>query len=406
MRLFLLAAAAASALALVPAAAAAQDTPWSGPAAIRAADRADDPMLSGMLAAYEMRDDEAITRLTRYLAGAPEDAKARRAARSTLAAVHLRNGAYAESAALLEAALPEFEPGSSERRGVEQTLAVARALAGAAPQRRGALTPGAVNFTRDLAGLPRVPLTLNGQTREYVFDTGANLSVVTESQAAELGLEMLGQTAGVGSITQDSAPARIGVARRLTIGNLEFENVVFLVMPDASLSFANGAYVIPGILGFPVISRMERVSVADGQVAWSPSAGPVADRDLYVDGLTPRVYGHVAGGPAAPFALDTGANQTSLRPAALEDRPDLAGAAVAHAHSVGSAGGERQVEARRLPSVALRFDGVEVTLSNVAVADEKAGGDDLHGRLGQDLLSRGYVIDFPAGDFALMGDAP
>ena len=177
-------------------------------------------------------------------------------------------------------------------------------------------------------------------------------------------------------------------------------------MADASLSFANGAYVIPGILGFPVISRMERVSVADGQVAWSPSAGPVADRDLYVDGLTPRVYGHVAGGPAAPFALDTGANQTSLRPAALEDRPDLAGAAVAHAHSVGSAGGERQVEARRLPSVALRFDGVEVTLSNVTVADEKAGGDDLHGRLGQDLLSRGYVIDFPAGDFALMGDAP
>ena len=112
MRLFLLAAAAASALALVPVAAAAQDTPWSGPAAIRAADRADDPMLSGMLAAYEMRDDEAITRLTRYLAGAPEDAEARRAARSTLAAVHLRNGAYAESA---DSSKPPFLSSSPDR---------------------------------------------------------------------------------------------------------------------------------------------------------------------------------------------------------------------------------------------------------------------------------------------------
>ena len=405
MRLILLAAA-ASVAALLPAAAIAQSSPWSGPAAIRAAGRADDPMLSGMLAAYEMRDDEAVARLTAFLSGGPSDAQARRAARSTLAAVHLRTGAYAEAAALLEVALPEFEAASPERRGVEQTLAVARALAGAPPQRRASLTPGAVTFVRDMAGLPRVPLTINGQTREYVFDTGANLSVVTETQAAELGLEMLGQTAGVGSITQDAAPAQIALARSLTIGDLEFENVVFLVMPDASLSFANGAYVIPGILGFPVISRMERVSVADGQVAWAPSAGPVADRDLYVDGLTPRVYGHVAGGPAAPFALDTGANLTSLRPAALVDRPELAGAAVAQTHSVGSAGGVRQVEAQRLPTVGLRFDSVEITLSNVAVAGEMSGGDDLHGRLGQDVLSRGYVIDFPAGDFALLTEAP
>ena len=399
-----LVAAAATALTLLAGAAFAQNSPWAGPAAIRAADRSDDPMLAGMLAAYEMRDQEAAARLTRYLAGNPEDVQARRAARSTLAAVHLRNGAYAEAAALLEAAAPEFESGSSERRGVEQTLAVARALAGAEPQRRGSLTPGSVTFTRDLAGLPRVPLTINGHAREYVFDTGANLSVVTETQAAELGLEMLGQTAGVGSITQDAAAAQIGLARRLTIGDLEFENVVFLIMPDASLSFANGAYVIPGILGFPVISAMERVSVADGRVAWAPSAGPVAERDLYVDGLTPRVYGHVAGGPAAPFALDSGANLTSLRPAALADRPDLAGSAVAQSHSVGSAGGVRQVEAQRLPTVALRFDAVEVTLSNVAVAGEMSGGDDLHGRLGQDVLSRGYVMDFPAGDFALNPD--
>jgi len=401
MRKTLFAAAAAAALILAAGAASAQDSLWSDPAAIRAAGRADDPMLSGMLAAYELRNAEAVDRLTRFLAGDPADTLARRTARSALAAVHLRNGAYAEAAALLEMAVPEFGEGSSERQGVEQTLAVARALAGAEPQRRGPFTPGSVVFTRDLAGLPRVPLTINGQDREYVFDTGANLSVVTETQAAELGLEILGETAGVGSITQDAAAARIGLARQLVIGDLAFENVVFLVMPDASLSFANGAYEIPGILGFPVISAMERVTVADGRVSWAPSAGPAAERDLYVDGLTPRVYGHIAGGPAAPFALDTGANTTSLRPAALEGRPDLAEGAVAQTHSVGSAGGVREVEARRLPSVSLRFDDVEVTLSNVAVAGEMSGGDDLHGRLGQDVLSRGYVIDFPGGDFAL-----
>ena len=403
MRAILVAAAVASALTSAAGDAVAQAAPWSDPPAIRALNRPDDPMLAGMLAAYEMRDDEAANRLGRYLASGSGDAEALRAARSTLAAVHLRNGAYADAAALLESALTDFDAGTPERLGIEQTLAVARALAGAEPQRRGALTQGSVASTRDLAGLPRVPLTINGQTREYVFDTGANLSVVTESQAAELGLEMLGQTAGVGSITQDTTPAHLGLARRLTIGNLDFENVVFLVMPDASLSFANGAYVIPGILGFPVISRMERVTVADGSVAWEPSAGPAAERDLYVDGLAPRVYGHIADGPAAPFALDTGANLSSLRPIVLEARP-LAAAAAAEVQSVGSAGGMRQVEGHRLPSVTLRFDAVSVTLTNIAVAGEKAGGDDIHGRLGQDILSRGYVMDFPGGDFALASD--
>lgn len=398
-------AAAAAAGLLLATAATAQEAGWSDPAAIRASGQAAEPLPAGLLAAYEMRDAEAVDHLGRFLATSPTDVEARRTAMSTLAVVHLRNGAYAEAATLLESALADFAPESAERRGVEQTLAVARALVGAPPQTRAPLTPGSVVYTRDLAGLPRVPLTINGQVREYVFDTGANLSVVTETQARELGLEMRGQTAGVGSITQEVAPAHIGVARTLTIGDLQFHDVVFLVMPDASLSFANGAYVIPGILGFPVISRLERVAVAAGRVAWAPSAGPAADRDLFVFGLTPRVYGHVAGGPPVPFALDTGANQTSLRPVALETRPDLADGAVARTRTVGSAGGTQQVEGRRLSSLTLRFDAVEVTLSGVDVAEESSGGDDVHGRLGQDVLSRGYVIDFPGGDFALMADA-
>lgn len=381
--------------------AAAQDAVLSDPLALRAPGRADDALPGGMLAAYEMRDGDAVVLLGRYLAGNPTEVLARRAAQTTLAVVHLRNGAYAEAAALLEAALADFPPDSDARRGIEQTLAVARTLVGAEPQVRASLTEGAVAFTRDLAGLPRVPLIINGQAREYVFDTGANLSVVMESEAAELGLEILGETAGVRSITETAAPARLALARTLTIGDLEFRNVVFLVMPDAGLTFAGGAYVIPGILGFPVISRMERVTVADGRVSWAPSAGPAAERDLFIDGLTPRVYGHVAGGPAVPFALDTGANQTSLRPVALDARPDLAAVAVAGTRAVGSAGGTRQVESRRLPSLTLRFDTVEVTLSGVDVAEESAGGEDVHGRLGQDVLSLGYVIDFPGGDFAL-----
>lgn len=391
-----------AAAALAPVAAA-QDSTWSDPAAVRRELlMREDTMLAGMLAAYEMRDADAAAHLEAFLNSESEDGAARQAARGTLAMVQLRQGRYAEAAATLEAALAMFEGSDAARLGLEQTYGVARALSTAEPQTRGDLQPGSLTFDRDMAGLPRVPLTINGQAREYVFDTGANFSVVTESQAEELGLRMLGASAGIGSVTQDTTAAHLAVADTLTIGNLTFANVVFLVMPDSSLSFAGGLYRIPGILGFPVISQMERISVAEDTLSWGPSQGPVIERDLFVDGLTPRVYGRIEEGPPVQFALDTGANRTGLRPIVLEEQPQLADGGEAREERVGGAGGVRTVTAQVVPVVVLHFDATSVVLEDVSVAEESAGGDDIHGRLGQDVLRRGYVMDFPAGDFALM----
>lgn len=381
----------------------AQPTPWSDPATIRRElVMRDDLMLSGMLAAYELRDADAAQALEIYLASGGDNPEARQAARGALAMVQLRQGRYAEAVATLDGALATFDGPNDVRLGLAQTRGVAVALSGAEPQARTAFAAGSVNFERDMAGLPRVPLTINGQAREYVFDTGANFSVVTESQASELGLRMLGASAGIGSVTQDTTAAHLAVADTLTLGNLTFENVAFLVVPDSSLSFAGGVYRIPGILGFPVISQMERISVSGDTLAWAESQGPVIERDLFVDGLTPRVYGHVGDGPAVQFALDSGANRTGLRPVVLVEQPALAEGSRERTERVGSAGGVAEVEATQIPRVSLRFDGVVVELENVSVAEEAAGGDDIHGRLGQDVLRRGFVMDFPAGDFALM----
>ena len=396
---------ASAAVATSVSSAAAQESRWSDPAAIRRElVLRDDLMLTGMLAAYELRDADAARALEVYLASGQDDRAARQAARGTLAMVMLRQGRYDEAVATLDALLSTFDGTQDARLGLEQTRGVALALRGAQPQSRRDYASGSVEFDRDMAGLPRVPLTINGQAREYVFDTGANFSVVTESQAVELGLRMLGQSAGIGSVTQDTTAAHLALAETLTIGNLTFENVVFLVLPDSSLSFAGGVYRIPGILGFPVISQMERISVSEDTLSWAPTQGPVIERDLFVDGLTPRVYGHIGEGPAVQFALDTGANRTGLRPIVLREQPSLAEGSRERTERVGGAGGVVEVEATQIPRVVLRFDDQAVELENVSVADESSGGEDIHGRLGQDVLRRGYVMDFPAGDFALVAD--
>ena len=167
-------AAAAAALLLTAASAGAQEAVWSDPVAVRQAlGQGDDPLLAGLLAAFELRDEAATEALSTFLSRDGGDPEAREAASTALALVHLRTGRYADAAALLEGVLARFEGSADRRRGLEQTLGVARALAAAPAQRRGPFGAGSTPFSRDMAGLPRVPVTINGQTREYVFDTGA-----------------------------------------------------------------------------------------------------------------------------------------------------------------------------------------------------------------------------------------
>ncbi len=396
-----------------PTAAAAEDRRdalWSDPAALRTAlaARGDDPLLGGLLAAFETRDAAATAMLGSYLASAADDPAAALAARTALGMVLLRSGSYRDAAVMFEAARTSPGLSAERQRDLQQTHAVASALENAAPQVRANFAVGSVPVTRDKAGLARVPVTINGTARALVFDTGANFSVVMESEAKVLGIRIIGNTAGIGSVTQTSTPSKIGLADRLTIGGVTFANAVFLVLPDASLTFAGGAYTIPGIVGYPVIAQLERVSVgrdAAGteQVAWQASAGTRGTRDLYVNGLTPNFLVRVADGPLALFALDTGANHSSFRPALLIAQPDLGKDARDATARIGSAGGVVNVKTRQIPTVRLRADEVEVRLTDIAVSDE-ADTDDvtIKGRLGQDVLGGGYIVDFPAGDFALI----
>src|SRR5690606_2187682 len=107
---------------------------------------------------------------------------------------------------------------------------------------------------KDLAGLSRIPVRLNSLPQMVIFDTGANFSVITDSLAIKAGIEIIGEPFEVEAITGGKVASRIGIADSLQLGNSLLNNVVFLVFPEASLSFPEANYTIDAILGFPVIN--------------------------------------------------------------------------------------------------------------------------------------------------------
>ena len=106
-----------------------------------------------------------------------------------------------------------------------------------------------------------VPVSINGQPATYVFDSGAWLSVMTESEATRLGLEIRQGAGTLGDPSGKGVAVRTAVARDVRIGAMRMQNVSFAVLanegPWSSLPPAKEAFS-----GF-------RSGFAIGHVRWS-----------------------------------------------------------------------------------------------------------------------------------------
>ena len=156
------------------------------------------------------------------------------------------------------------------------------------------------------------PVTVNGIQEEFIFDTGANLSTITESQAIKMQLKLIDQSVAIASSTQNVVQSKLAVADSLFIGDILFENVVFIVMPDAQLTFPEINYAIKGIIGFPVMDQMGEVHLLkNGNIFIPKEVAKKQEQNMFFEGLTPVVKLHSKKNTLL-FTFDTGARSSEL----------------------------------------------------------------------------------------------
>lgn len=350
----------------------------------------------GVLASFRMQDDDALA----YLAAAASGdltPPLRRHAWMTIAAVRMRQGRFADAAAAIRAAR-QAAPGSGEEDAkAARGLQTAELLAGVSPMRAQIAAAGETPLRHDRAGLPRVRVTINGQEQEIVLDTGASLSLLTESAARRLGLRMLEGETSVRAAGDLYATARIGIAETLEIAGGSFSDVVFIVVPDGALVFAGGLYRIPGLIGFPILSRLGRIEFRGDQLRHRRSSRELAqDSNLLVSGSRPYALLGANGHPVR-MLVDTGARRSTLTELATTEFPALLEGARRRDVRVRGAGGSRTYDgAAVIPRLAVNVGARVVTLENVRVVGD--GDQHRYGIIGQDVLRAGcgFAIDFDA----------
>lgn len=348
------------------------------------------------------RPDEAIPELRRFLASpeGAEDPRRRQTAYELLGDAYVRTFRYGEAAEVYAALAADAATDSTGRENAANVRGLWGALAGTPAQTVEVPGPVRIPTTRDRANLVNVAVRAGGQTVDFVWDTGANLSTITESTAAQMGVRVLDSTVNVGSSTGAMTRAHVGVAPELRIGGATVRNAAFLVFPDSALAFPQIGYQIRGIIGFPVIAGFGATTVLrNGELVLGDTAGgDPGEQNLCMRGLMPIVAAEHAG-ERLHFGFDTGAQSTALYMpfhAARREQVEAGGAPTTV--QTGGAGGMRDVRAYSLSPLVLRIGGREATIPQVRVYVEPTTDDSdrLYGNIGQDVIRQfeAMTMDF------------
>ena len=261
-----------------------------------------------------------------------------------------------------------------------------RALAGIAPQTMIATGPSDVPITGG-----HIPMVINDSARNYVFDTGANLSTIMRSEATALGLHIIPTGLDVGSSTSVRVTADLGIADSLRIDAMHFHDVVFLVLDDALLTFPDG-FRIPGIIGFPVIEQMGEVRMRRTSLV-VPATPPLrAEHNLLLDELTLLTLARWEGRPML-CRLDTGAGRTQVyEPFYRRYRTAIVAASDTATRKMGGAGGVVRTPVRVVKDARLATGDTVATLKTIDVLVHSIARDEtenyLDCNLGHDVFDQ------------------
>ncbi len=311
-------------------------------------------------------------------------------------AVKLYN--YKEAKNTIKTILSDYKNylNSEEIADYENSLKIWTALENIPAQKVDIKEKTSIKMEKDIAGLNTLKVSANKDSLNFIFDTGANLSTTSQLVAKLLNMEIIPVNIEVGTITGTKVIAQLAVCSKLTMGNIDMYNVVFLVLPDETLSFPKSNYKIYGILGFPIIEALHEIRITqDGNFIVPREQSDFSFSgisNMAMKGLTPLIYIN-----NKHFTFDTGADQTMFYHVFYqENKNDIDENYQPEKINFGGAGGKKEFDGYII-DYTLNIGGKQVKLEKISLLKEKIKeSETVYGNIGQDLIQKfdTMIIDF------------
>lgn len=248
-----------------------------------------------------------------------------------------------------------------------------------------------------------IPVSINGQAREFFVDSDANFSFMSESEARNLGLTIRESDAEVYGASGKQMKFRTAVADELSVGDMQLRNVAFVVLPDTEEILRRLPAGKQGSLGLPVLLafRTMRFSSERGtfEIGFSSHEANDAGATICFDGVNPVVLAYFQQ-QELPVVLDTGAELTEIWPPFAKRFADFVNSGKASTELENGVAGQARIRAKLVAELTLCLGGFDVHVRPAHVLLEQTTPDSqwYYGRLGLDALgvARQITIDFEA----------
>jgi predicted aspartyl protease len=246
-----------------------------------------------------------------------------------------------------------------------------------------------LKIKKDIAGLWNLPLTIDTNKFDFVFDSGAEYCVLVESLAQKLGLKISDTYFKVGTATDKKILSRVAVVNSLKIGNAALENVVFYIMKDEDFTF--GPYKIEGVIGAPIMRALGEFRITkDNDFIVPETPGKSDVKNFAYNNYTPVIQ-MIYMNDSLSFIFDSGNNDLTLyKPFFDKYSQDISGKYQLRKIMIGGAGGMVETDGYVLDKMTLQsgYHSAEIRNINLLIKALTEDQKYFHGNLGQSYIKQ------------------
>jgi hypothetical protein len=216
--------------------------------------------------------------------------------RMALAEDYLRLGDWAQAAQAYQAldARLHSSLSSDEQNEIEMPLKMLPLAKDNPPMSVDPCEPFRLQVSDDPLGLIDIPVFIDANSHAWILDPTQPFNLIDRSTAKEVGLTISGDSATIHTLTGRPIRVHATIIPRFTIGGrLTLRNMTAFVYDDTDYYFPHFGYQVEGVLGYPALAAMGRLTVSDNAIQVDPSKeiDPAVDNDrlnkgarFYLDG--------------------------------------------------------------------------------------------------------------------------
>jgi predicted aspartyl protease len=246
-----------------------------------------------------------------------------------------------------------------------------------------------------------IPISIEGNSATYFFDTGAWISCMSESEAKKLRLKIRNASGTLAQSAGSHVAFRTAVAKDVVVGNTHFKDVSFAVFPDNQEPWSDLPPGRRGIIGIPILVGLRTLYWEEaGAIELAKQSQPF---NIHTSNLTfdndHLVVKAMVQNRKVNATVDTGAISTDLyKPFADEFENLLKQYGKKDSTEVRGVGYAEKFDSVTLPELGIRVGDADTVLSPAHVLLKSIGASYCIGNFGMDLFRQAAAmkIDFSA----------